>query len=233
MVYWRQLVYNTRVNTRLLQQGAQPQEDWLQKQGYCVLPQTQAPQILTDTHQALHVGTKPLYHLWRPLILRPLLAPLTWWTWVWASSRSWWWTEKPGVLQSMGSQRVEHDWATELNWTEVTWLSSGQRAWWGWKIWLVNWAWSYLPFSVALWDLKGNEGWSSWKQRMQPEWCAERMLWGTDVWSSGRRDRSHRSVRWSNSTHRWGLPVWQSGVPRVFCLQPEEDTLGRLGNLPS
>ena len=118
MVYWRQLVYNTRVNTRLLQQGAQPQEDWLQKQGYCVLPQTQAPQILTDTHQALHVGTKPLYHLWRPLILRPLLAPLTWWTWVWASSRSWWWTEKPGVLQSMGSQRVGHSWETELNWAE-------------------------------------------------------------------------------------------------------------------
>ena len=38
------------------------------------------------------------------------------WTWVWVSSRSWWWTGKPGVLQSMGSQRVRHDWATELNW---------------------------------------------------------------------------------------------------------------------
>ena len=36
--------------------------------------------------------------------------------WVWASSRSWWWTRKPGMLQSMGSQRVGHDWATELNW---------------------------------------------------------------------------------------------------------------------
>ena len=36
---------------------------------------------------------------------------------VWASSRSWWWTGKFGVLQSMGSQRVGHDWATELNWT--------------------------------------------------------------------------------------------------------------------
>ena len=39
--------------------------------------------------------------------------------WVWASSRSWWWTGKPGVLQSMRSQRVGHDWATELNWTET------------------------------------------------------------------------------------------------------------------
>ena len=36
-------------------------------------------------------------------------------TWVWASSRSWWRPGKPGVLQFMGSQRVGHDWATELN----------------------------------------------------------------------------------------------------------------------
>ena len=44
------------------------------------------------------------------------MASLTWWTWIWASSRSWWWTGKPGMLQSMGSQRVGHNWATELNW---------------------------------------------------------------------------------------------------------------------
>ena len=44
------------------------------------------------------------------------MAPPTWWTWVWASSGSWWWTGKPGMLQSMGLQKVVHDWATELNW---------------------------------------------------------------------------------------------------------------------
>ena len=38
------------------------------------------------------------------------------WTSVWASSRSWWWTEKPGMLPSMGLQRVGCNWATELNW---------------------------------------------------------------------------------------------------------------------
>ena len=38
---------------------------------------------------------------------------MTWWTWVWASSWSWWWTGRLGVLQSMSSQRVRHDWATE------------------------------------------------------------------------------------------------------------------------
>ena len=39
-----------------------------------------------------------------------------WWTWVWASSRCWWWAGKPCMLQSKGSKRVVHDWATELNW---------------------------------------------------------------------------------------------------------------------
>ena len=43
------------------------------------------------------------------------MASLTRWIWVWASSTSWWRTGKPGVLQSMGSQRVGHDRATELN----------------------------------------------------------------------------------------------------------------------
>ena len=38
-----------------------------------------------------------------------------WWTWIWASSGSLWWTGKPGVLQSMGSEIVRHDWVTELN----------------------------------------------------------------------------------------------------------------------
>ena len=46
------------------------------------------------------------------------MASPTWWTWVWVSSGSWWWTGKPGMLQSMGSQRVGYDWATELNWTD-------------------------------------------------------------------------------------------------------------------
>ena len=43
-------------------------------------------------------------------------CPLTQWTWVWVNSRSWWWTGKPGVLQLMGSQRVRHNWVTELSW---------------------------------------------------------------------------------------------------------------------
>ena len=46
------------------------------------------------------------------------MASPTWWTWVWVNSGSWWWTGRPGVLRFMGSQRVGHDWATELNWTE-------------------------------------------------------------------------------------------------------------------
>ena len=44
------------------------------------------------------------------------MASLTRWTWVWVNSGSWWWTGGPGMLRFMGSQKVRHDWATELNW---------------------------------------------------------------------------------------------------------------------
>ena len=59
------------------------------------------------------------------------MASLTRWTWVWVSSGSQWWTGKPGVLQSMGSQRVRHDWATELNWEQMkTWQQTVQSLFW-------------------------------------------------------------------------------------------------------
>ena len=54
------------------------------------------------------------------------MASPTQWTWVWVTSGSWWWAEKPGMLQSMGLQRVGHDWVTELMWH----------------------AWSYFPTQV-------------------------------------------------------------------------------------
>ena len=52
------------------------------------------------------------------------MASPTRWTWVWVNSGSWWWTGRPGVLRFMGSQRVGHGWATELNWTELNWVYS-------------------------------------------------------------------------------------------------------------
>ena len=51
------------------------------------------------------------------------MASLTRWTWVWVNAWSWWWTGRPGVLRFMGSQRVRHDWATELNWIELNWTN--------------------------------------------------------------------------------------------------------------
>ena len=48
------------------------------------------------------------------------MASLTRWTWVWVNSGCWWWTGRPGMLRFMGSQRVGHNWATKLNWTETS-----------------------------------------------------------------------------------------------------------------
>ena len=52
------------------------------------------------------------------------MASPTWWTWVWVNSGSWWWTGRRGVLRFMESQRVGHNWATELNWTYIYQLTA-------------------------------------------------------------------------------------------------------------
>ena len=56
------------------------------------------------------------------------MASPTQWTWVWVNSGSWWWTGRTGVLRFMGSQRVGHNWVTELNWTE--WIRNASYSTW-------------------------------------------------------------------------------------------------------
>ena len=56
------------------------------------------------------------------------MASLTQWTWVWVNSGSWWWTGRPGMLQSIVSQRVGHDWGAELNLTEYLKLERPQAS---------------------------------------------------------------------------------------------------------
>ena len=61
------------------------------------------------------------------------MASLTPWTWVWINSRSCQWAGRPGMLQSMGVQRVGHDWLTELNWKiqeDRIWIASGLNNTW-------------------------------------------------------------------------------------------------------
>ena len=52
------------------------------------------------------------------------MASPTQWTWVWVNSGTWWWTGRPGVLQSMGLQRVRHNWETELTMRRKAFLLS-------------------------------------------------------------------------------------------------------------
>ena len=65
--------------------------------------------------------------------------------WVWASSWSWWRTGKPGVLQSLGSQRVRHDWTTELNWQPQT--NSFNHVRLRFSSWVVS------SLSLQIWEL--------------------------------------------------------------------------------
>ena len=60
------------------------------------------------------------------------VVSLTWWRWVGINSGSWWWTGRPGMLQSMGSQRVGHDWETELNCGVANTERGLEIQQWGW-----------------------------------------------------------------------------------------------------
>ena len=48
------------------------------------------------------------------------MASPTQWTWIWVNSKSWWWTGRPGVLQSIRLQRVGNNWTEWLNWNDWT-----------------------------------------------------------------------------------------------------------------
>ena len=82
------------------------------------------------------------------------MASLTQWTWIWVGSRSWWWTGKPGMLQSMGLKKVGHDWATELNCATPSdtfflfWLCCA-----GYTILFLRPGKEPIPPAVELWNL--------------------------------------------------------------------------------
>ena len=99
------------------------------------------------------------------------MASLTRWTWVWVNSERWWWTGRPGVLRFSGSQRVGHDWATELNWeTELNWCREDNqgagRSLWGrrkgqfldsWQWWVGRW------FQAG--EALGKQFYARWRER--------------------------------------------------------------------
>ena len=91
------------------------------------------------------------------------MASLIQWTGVWVSSRSRWWTGKPGILQSLGSQRVRHDWVTELNWTAAdyvwAWTKSSSFHTTGFK-YRQDKHICLCPASVFLWGRAGPMGYT-------------------------------------------------------------------------
>ena len=94
--------------------GSQPPRD-----RSSILSETALSLTPTDLNDVLGQPSEIPGTLRAPIISPGISHPqaLTGWMWVWVNSGSWWWTGRPGVLRFMGSQRVGHDWATELNWT--------------------------------------------------------------------------------------------------------------------
>ena len=120
------------------------------------------------------------------------MASLTQWTWVWASSRQWWRTGKPGVLQSMGSERVRDDWVSEqyilsvqCTWTILFFNSSLSSSFSLLPLRFISWFYPIHPFSKLL-PLEG--------QVPQPVLCGwEKMTSGPHsvIWSWKRQHLSN------------------------------------------
>ena len=99
------------------------------------------------------------------------MASPTQWTWSWVSSGNWWWTGRPGVLQSMGLQRVRHDWATELYWPEVSKESTCQFKRHGFDSWVrkIPWRRKWQPAQNSCLENSMNSGaWWATVQEITP-----------------------------------------------------------------
>ena len=89
------------------------------KRGMEMLSLLQLEKSRKSNSEYWNLPRKPICLKWQNCLLPSDFKSIYWrmmLTRVWVSFRSWWWTEKPGMLQSRGLQRVRHDWATELNW---------------------------------------------------------------------------------------------------------------------
>ena len=152
------------------------------------------------------------------------MASPTLWTWVWVSSGSCWWTGKPGMLQSTGSQRIGHNWVTELNW----WCLYGAGfplilfflnflLEYSWFLFLLEYSWLGFPHSSVgkesawnLGDLRSipRSGRFPWRRKWQPtpvflpgESQGQRrlsgcILWGckSRTWLSDQRERERLCI---------------------------------------
>ena len=100
------------------------------------------------------------------------MASPTRWTWVWVNSRSWWWTWRPGVLWFMGSQRVGHDLATDLIWSDcwnIQWLLEKCQQWVASFCWCNS---TFSQFFLVHLRCKNNQYFSN-----RPHWtCSLRLL---------------------------------------------------------
>ena len=136
------------------------------------------------------------------------MASLTQWTWVWVNSRNWWWTGKPGMLQSMGSQRVGLEWVTELNWYTYG------------SFWIVNPATILYIRHLTYMSLHVGASQVALMVKNPPA-NAEDIK--TQVWYLGQEDPLEKEMATQSSILAWRIP-WTEEPGRLQSMGPQSQT---------
>ena len=134
------------------------------------------------------------------------MASPTWWTGVWVNSGSWWWTGRPDVLRFMQSQRIGHDWLTELNWTEMNFHPLLERGY----MWAVSV--SELKYLMSVIKLE-----TSLVAQMVKHLST---MWETWVWSLGGEDLLEKEMATHSSFLAWKIP-WMEAPNRLQSMESQ------------
>ena len=162
------------------------------------------------------------------------MASPTQWTLVWVNSGSWWWTGRSGILQFMGSQRVGHNWATELNWTKMEKQATqnsflgGTTEGWCLLLNMFNLRWLYpcIDFKGPIWHSAERYTWRYKFGSLLATWCEELTHWERPwCWERLKAEGEGDNRGWDGwmaSLNQWtwiwasSMSWWWTGKPSVL-----------------
>ena len=134
--------------------------------------------------------------------------------WAWVNSGSWWWTGRPGVLRLMGSKRVGHDWATELNWTESICRAGIETQMWRTDLWHIGEQRGWDELRECHWHIhmamcETDSSWGAAVQQRGPAWCPVTVQRGGMVGRGEGAPKGRNICTHMADSKSWKMMLWK------------------------